>query len=419
MPLAGHNKPEKPNVQLNEILECSMRLTSFNPPARILLGAGPSPVHPRVLRALSRGTIGHLDPEFINLMESIKQGLREVFQTQNELTLAISAPASAAQETCVINLLEPGDTFIACVNGIFGERMAVMGERAGATVIRVNQPWGRAIDPDALRNALRLHSQAKLVGFVQAETSTGALTDAQALTTVAHEYDCLVLADAVTSLGGVPLRIDDWGIDAAFSASQKCLSCPPGLAPITFGPAARKAILNRRTPVRSWFMDMRLLLGYWNENGGRSYHHTAPVNALYGLHEALVMLFEEGLTQSWQRHDRQHRALAAGLEAMGLELAVPAGERLPPLTSVLVPEGVADAVVRQRLLDVYGMEIGAGLGSMAGKIWRIGLMGQGACSENTLLCLKAIEEIVAQEGAPIRHGEALPAAENLLLANTN
>lgn len=391
-----------------------MMLTSFNPPPRILLGAGPSPVHPRVLMALSRGTIGHLDPEFITLMESIKGGLREVFQTQNELTLAISAPASAAQETCVINLLEPGDIFVACVNGIFGERMAIMGERAGATVIRVDQPWGRAVDPDALRKTLRQHPRAKLVGFIQAETSTGALSDAKTLTAVAHEQGCLVLADAVTSLAGVPLKVDAWGIDAAFSATQKCLSCPPGLAPVTFGPSAKQAIVNRRTPVQSWFMDMRLLLGYWSEDGGRSYHHTAPVNSLYGLHEALVMLFEEGLAESWQRHDRQHRALVAGLEAMGLELAVPREERLPPLTSVLVPEGVSDARVRRRLLDVYGMEIGAGLGPMAGKIWRIGLMGQGACSENTTLCLKALEEILIQEGAPVYSGEALSSAEQVL-----
>lgn len=393
-----------------------MALTSFNPPARILLGAGPSPVHPRVLRALSNGTIGHLDPEFIYLMESIKRGLREAFQTQNELTLPISAPASAAQETCVINLLEPGDTFIVCINGVFGERMAIMAERAGAAVIRVDQPWGRAVDPDALRKALERHRQAKVVGFVQAETSTGALTDAQALTAVAHEYGCLVLADAVTSLGGVPLKIDAWGIDAAFSATQKCLSCPPGLAPVTLGPAARKAVLARKVPVQSWFMDLRLLLGYWNENEGRNYHHTAPVNALYGLHEALVMLSEEGLEQSWQRHERQHQALVVGLEAMGLKLAVPLGERLPPLTSVLVPNGVKDSVVRRRLLEVYGMEIGIGLGPMAGRIWRIGLMGQGACSENTLLCLKALEKILLQEGASIRYGEALPAAEYVLAA---
>lgn len=391
-----------------------MTLTSFNPPARILLGAGPSPVHPRVLRALAHGTIGHLDPEFIDLLECIKQGLRQVFLTKNELTLPISAPASAAQETCVINLLEPGDTFVACINGIFGERMAIMAERAGASVVRVDQPWGRAVDPDALRKVLRHHRQVKMVGFVHAETSTGALSDAQALSAIAHEHDCLVLADAVTSLGGVPLKIDAWGIDAAFSATQKCLSCPPGLAPITLGSAAREAIGNRRTPVQSWFMDLQLLLGYWKENGGRSYHHTAPVNALYGLHEALVMLSEEGLEKSWRRHEQQHRALVAGLEAMGLELVVPFGERLPPLTSVRVPNDLGDAMIRRRLLDAYGMEIGAGLGPMAGKIWRIGLMGQGACQENTLFCLKALEEVLSQEGVPLRCGEAIMAAEHIL-----
>lgn len=387
---------------------------SFEPPVRTLMGPGPSHVHPRVLQALARPTIGHLDPEFIRLMDEIKGGLRDVFRTRNDLTLPISAPGSAGQEACIVNLLEPGDTFVACINGVFGERMAQMAERAGATVVRLAQPWGRAIDPDALRDVLKQVPQTKLVGFVHAETSTGALSDGKTLAAVAREYGCLVLMDTVTSLGGVPLEIDAWGIDASYSGTQKCLSCPPGLSPVTFSAAAREVITARKTPVRSWFLDMSLLIAYWDGKGGRSYHHTAPVNALYGLHEALLMIAEEGLEQSWARHKQLHQALVAGVEAMGLEMVVPVGERLPPLNTVRIPAGVDEAAIRRQLLEQHGLEIGAGLGPMAGKIWRIGLMGQSCTPHNLLLCLDLLGQALAGAGITVDPEEARAAAEALI-----
>lgn len=383
---------------------------SFQPPIRILMGPGPSDVHPRVREALARPTIGHLDPEFIRLMDEIKASLRRVFDTDNELTLPISGPASAGQEACVVNLLEPGDKAVICINGVFGGRLAEMARRAGAEVVTVEREWGRVVDPEALEAALAEHPDTKLVAFVHAETSTGALSDAQTLAAVAKRHDCLVLADTVTSLAGVPVRVDDWQLDIVYSGTQKCLSCPPGLSPVTFSSAAREAMAARRTPVQSWFLDLSLLTAYW---GGekRSYHHTAPVNALYGLHEALLMIEEEGLEAIWARHRRCHEALAAGLEAMGLSLAVPEGERVPQLNAVTVPEGVDEAEVRRRLLDEYGLEIGAGLGPMAGRIWRIGLMGQSASPGHVRRCLEALESVLAGLDAPIHRGQAQAAAE--------
>lgn len=383
---------------------------SFHPPTRILMGPGPSEVHARVLEALARPTIGHLDPEFIRLMDEIKASLRRVFETENELTLPISGPASAGQEACVVNLLEPGDKAVICINGVFGGRLAEMARRAGAEVVTVEREWGRAVDPEALETALAAHPDAKLAAFVHAETSTGALSDAQALAAVAKRHDCLVLADTVTSLAGVPVRVDDWGLDIVYSGTQKCLSCPPGLSPVTFSPAAREAMAARRTPVQSWFLDLSLLTAYW---GGekRSYHHTAPVNALYGLHEALLMIEEEGLEAIWARHRRCHEALVAGIEAMGLTLAVPEDERVPQLNAVTVPEGVDEAEVRRRLLADHGLEIGAGLGPMAGRIWRIGLMGRSATPDHVRRCLEALETVLDGMDAPIHTGEARAAAE--------
>ena len=368
-----------------------MTLSPFHPPKRVLMGPGPSDVHDRVREALARDTIGHLDPQFITLMDQIMGGLRQVFRTENQLTMPISAPGSAGQEAAIVNLLEPGDTFVACINGVFGGRMATMAERAGAQVIKVEQTWGRAIDVDALRDTLKRAGTVKLVGCVHAETSTGVLSDARAIAAVAQEFGALTLADTVTSLGGVPVEIDGWGIDAAYSGTQKCLSCPPGLSPVTFGPRARAAMDAREASVQSWFLDLSLLTGYWS-GAKRAYHHTAPVNALYGLHESLVMLLEEGLEAAWDRHATLHAKLVEGLEALGLELAVPAGERTPQLNAVTVPDGVDEAGVRAQLLARHNLEIGAGLGPMAGKIWRIGLMGQSCTQRHVDLCLSALGE---------------------------
>lgn len=375
------------------------------------MGPGPSHVHQRVLEAMARPTIGHLDPEFIRLMDEIKGYLQTLFKTENDLTLPISAPGSAGQESCMVNLLEPGDKCVICINGVFGERLTAMAERAGATVITVRQTWGQAVDPQALEDALREHPDAKLVAFVHAETSTGVLSDAKTLASVAKQHDCLVVADTVTSLGGVPVEVDAWGIDASYSGTQKCLSCPPGLSPVTFSDAARAVISNRKTPSQSWFLDLNLLTGYWSGGAQRAYHHTAPVNALYGLHESLVMLMDEGLEQVWSRHARNHKALVAGLEAMGLEMAVAAGERTPQLNAVRIPEGVDEAAIRKQLLQQDNLEIGAGLGPLAGKIWRIGLMGQSSTMDNVIFCLQKMEQALDAAGANINTGKAEAAAK--------
>jgi len=380
---------------------------SFQPPKRVLMGPGPSDVHPRVLAAMARPTIGHLDPAFIELMDDIKRLLKYAFRTENELTMAVSGPGTAGMETCFVNLVEPGDKVIVCQNGVFGGRMKEMALRCGAEVALVQDEWGRAVSPANLEAVLRQHPGAKLVAFVHAETSTGALSDARTLVELAHRYGCLAIVDAVTSLGGSPLYVDEWGIDAVYSGSQKCLSCTPGLSPISFNERAAAAIRGRKTPVRSWFLDLSLVMAYWGGNGKRSYHHTAPVNALYGLHESLLMLREEGLEAAWARHRGNHEALKAGLQAMGLELLVPEPERIPQLNAVRVPAGVPDASARQRLLDDYGIEIGAGLGALAGHIWRIGLMGYSSRPENVMLCLQAFESVLGSTGAVEAGREAL------------
>lgn len=359
---------------------------------------------------MARPTIGHLDPEFIRLMDEIKDGLRILFATENALTLPVSGPATAGQEAAIVNLVEPGDAVVVCVNGVFGGRLAEMARRAGAVVTTVDQEWGRAVDPAALEEELRRRGQVKLVAFVHAETSTGVLSDAAAIAAVARAAGALTLMDAVTSLAGVPVAVDEWGIDACYSGTQKCLSCPPGLAPVTFGERARAAMAARQAPVQSWFLDLSLLTGYW-AGPQRSYHHTAPVNALYGLHEALLMLLEEGLESVWHRHQASHRALAAGLKAMGLELAVPAAERAPQLNAVRVPAGVDEAAVRHDLLAQHGIEIGAGLGPLAGRIWRIGLMGQSAAPGHVFTLLAALEQVLTDAGAEIARDRALPAAQ--------
>jgi len=387
-----------------------MSISSFHPPVRTLMGPGPSDVHPRILEALGRPTLGHLDPLFVGMMDELKSLLKYAFNTENELTLPISAPGSAGMEACFVNLVESGDTVIVCINGVFGTRMRENVTRIGATAVTVDGEWGKPVDPAQLEEALKAHPEAKVVAFVHAETSTGALSDAKTLCALARQYDCLSIVDAVTSLGGVELRVDDWGIDAIYSGSQKCLSCTPGLSPVSFSDAAIAAIKARKHPVQSWFLDMNLILGYWGEGGKRAYHHTAPVNALYGLHESLVMLQEEGLENAWARHRRMHNALAAGLESLGMRFVVDADSRLPQLNSVYIPEGVDDAAVRQQLLADHNLEIGAGLGDFAGKVWRIGLMGYSARMENIELLLASLAEAMQAQGYDCDPEAALAAA---------
>ncbi len=389
-------------------------IKSFHPPLRTLMGPGPSDVNPRILEAMSRPTIGHLDPQFVRMMDELKRLLQYAFQTGNELTIPVSAPGSAGMETCFVNLLERGDKVVICENGVFAGRMKENAERCGAMPIMVKDEWGRACDPAKLEATLRAHPDARFVAFVHAETSTGAVTDVKAMCDIAHAHGCLTIVDAVTSLGGMELRVDEWGVDAVYAGTQKCLSCTPGLSPVSFSPAAVKVIQNRKTKVQSWFLDLNLVMGYWGTNGGegakRTYHHTAPVNALYALHEALLILQQEGLEQAWQRHAYHHYALKQGLEAMGLDFVVPKEQRLPQLNAVAIPEGVDDAAVRKMLLEDYSLEIGAGLGVMAGKVWRIGLMGYACRKDNVLKCLAALDEVLTRKHAPINHGVAIAAA---------
>ncbi len=371
-------------------------VSSFSPPTRVLMGPGPSDVPTRILQAMARPTIGHLDPAFVALMDELKELIRAAFLTRNAVTFPVSAPASAAMEMALVNLLEPGDKVLVCCNGVFGGRMVEIATRCGAVVVVVDSPWGRAIDVEAVREALLINRDTKVLAFVHAETSTGALSDAQALGALAHEFDCLSLVDAVTSLAGTPLRVDEWKLDVVYSGTQKCLSCPPGLAPITFSDRAVAAIKSRRKPVQSWFLDINLILNYWSGDGGRTYHHTAPVHALYALHEGLLMLQEEGLKARWQRHRDMHQLLLSSLLALGLDWLVPERERLPQLNAVLVPNGIDEAGVRRELLQKHGVEIGAGLGPLSGKIWRIGLMGASCDQRHVDICTQALA--AAMEG---------------------
>ena len=370
---------------------------SFHPPVRTLMGPGPSDVNPRILEALSRPTIGHLDPAFIGLMDDVKRLLQFAFRTQNSLTLPISAPGSAGMECCFVNLVQPGDTVIVAQNGVFGGRMKENVERGGGTAIMVQDDWGSAVDPHKVEAAIRSHPEAKVLAFVHAETSTGARSDAETLCGLARQAGLLTIVDTVTGLGGIDVNVDGWGADAVYSGTQKCLSCIPGLSPVTFSTRAQEAIQKREKKVQSWFLDMGLVMAYWG-GGQRAYHHTAPINMLYGLHEALVILEEEGLENAWARHARHHAALAAGLGALGIEFVVDAEHRLPQLNCVRIPAGVDDAQVRRRLLEEYQLEIGAGLGPLAGKVWRIGLMGYAANRTNVLFCLGALEALLARTG---------------------
>jgi alanine-glyoxylate transaminase/serine-glyoxylate transaminase/serine-pyruvate transaminase len=389
----------------------TMTAKSFIPPKRILMGPGPSDVSERVLQALARPTIGHLDPAFVGMMDEMKGLLQYAFQTKNELTMPVSAPGSAGMETCFVNLVERGDKVIVCQNGVFGGRMKENVERCGATPVMVEDEWGKVVDPNKLEEALKANPDAGLVAFVHAETSTGAQSDARTLVEIAHKHDCLAIVDAVTSLGGTPLLVDEWGIDAIYSGTQKCLSAPPGLSPVSFSERALDAIKNRKSKVQSWFLDLNLVMGYWGGGAKRAYHHTAPINNLYGLHESLVMLQEEGLENAWQRHANHHQALRAGLEAMGINFVVAEADRLPQLNAVTIPEGADDAAVRGRLLQDFNLEIGAGLGALAGKVWRIGLMGSACNMGNVEYCLDALDKVLTEAGARIDSGVAVDAAK--------
>jgi alanine-glyoxylate transaminase/serine-glyoxylate transaminase/serine-pyruvate transaminase len=373
-----------------------MQLTgTFHPSERVLLGPGPSHVPARVLQAMAAPTLGHLDPEYLALMDDTRRQLQAIFRTGNEMTLAVSGTGSAGMEAVVVNLIEPGDEAIVCVNGVFGGRMKDVMERAGARVHAIEAPWGETIPAERVAEALRACPGAKVLGIVHAETSTGAHQPLEEISRLVHEAGALLLVDAVTSLGGLPLEVDAWGIDACYSGTQKCLSCPPGLAPVTFSPRALARMDARKTKVQSWYLDMTMIRNYWGAD--RVYHHTAPINMTYALREACAMVLEEGLEARHERHRRNHLALRAGLEAIGLRY-IPS-QSLTTLNAIHAPEGVDEAHVRRRLLTDFGIEVGAGLGPFKGRAIRIGLMGSSSTRRNVLLVLAALEVILGRSGA--------------------
>ncbi|MBI2320193.1 MAG: aminotransferase class V-fold PLP-dependent enzyme [Betaproteobacteria bacterium] len=387
------------------------RIHSFHPPQRTLMGPGPTEIHPRVLTTMSQPAIGYLDPVFVEMMEELKALLRYVYQTRNPLTFPVSGPGSVGMEYCFVNLVRPGDKVIVARNGVFGGRMIENVERAGGVPIVVEDAWGAPVDAQKVEDALKAHRDARIVTFVHAETSTGVQSDAKALVEIAHRHDALAIVDAVTSLGGTPVLVDAWNIDAVYSASQKCLSCTPGLSPVSFSERVVDYVKARKDKIHSWFMDMNLLLGYWGATT-RTYHHTAPTNSLFGLHEALLLLREEGLENAWARHRRHHIALKAGLEAMGLKFLVKEQHQLPQMNAIHVPEaiGAREAEVRKTLLSEFSLEIGAGLGPLAGKIWRIGIMGYSCRPDNVMLCLSALGSVLSDMGMPLNVGDAEAAA---------
>ncbi len=383
----------------------------LSPPQRLLLGPGPSNVSPRVLRAMSTPLIGHLDPAFLGIMDETKRLLQLTFQTRNELTIPISGTGSAGMEACLVNLLEPGDEAVVCVNGVFGTRMADIVERCGARAVVVDALWGEVVDPADIAAALERCTRPKLVTIVHAETSTGVWQPLEAIAALAHSAGALFVVDTVTSLGGCPVRVDEWGIDACYSGTQKCLSCPPGLAPITFGPRAVDVLRRRRAKVQSWYLDLTMIERYWGAE--RVYHHTAPITMNYGLYEALRIVHEEGLAARWRRHERNHQALKAGLAAIGLALAAREGYQLWSLNSVRIPEGVEDGRVRDALLDEFNIEIGGGLGPLKGKTWRIGLMGESSTAANVLQVLSALECVLPRCGHAVQAGAGVAAAQRV------
>ena len=377
------------------------KFRDIDPGQRVLMGPGPSDVSPRVLQALSAPCVGHLDPYFLSAMDEVRELLQHLFRTENQLTIPVSGTGSAGMEACMVNIVEPGDEVVVCVNGVFGTRMADIVGRIGGKLTRVDAPWGQTIDPEDVRKAIG-NRNPKVVAVVHAETSTGVCQPLEDLIAIAKEAGALVLVDTVTSLGGMEVAVDEMGIDAVYSGTQKCLSCPPGLSPISFSPAAVEAMSNRKTPVVSWYLDMNMVSSYWG--GERKYHHTAPINMIFALREALRIIAEEGLEARFARHRLNHQALVAGLEGMGLSMVVAESDRLPMLNTVYIPEGAADAKVRGALLKDFGIEIGGGLGAFAGKAWRVGLMGHACRRRNVVLFLSALETILKAEGVAVKPG---------------
>ena len=385
----------------------------FQPPPRILLGPGPSSVHPRVLQAMSLPVLGHLDPLFFQVMDDVCEMLRLVLRTSNFMTAPLSSTGTGAMEAACANVLEPGDTAIVCRNGYFGDRLANIASRCGAETVILDSPWGHPVDVDALRDELRRHTRVKMVGVVHAETSTGVLTDLRDIIDLAHEHDALIVVDAVTSLGSHDVQMDAWDIDVCYSASQKCLGSPPGLAPISMGPRAMEVVNTRKTPVQSFYFNLKDLESYWSQT--RAYHHTTPISMTYALRESLRMMMEEGIENRIARHARVAAALRAGLQALGLELTADPQHRLNPLTTVSVPDGIEDAAVRRQLMADYSIEIGGGLGQFAGKVWRIGLMGDGARESNVFALLSALETILSRMDYEVAFGASLSAAQRALV----
>ena len=383
--------------------------TSNYPSGRLLMGPGPSGVHPRVLEALSIPIVGHLDPQFLAVMDRIQEMLRRLFRTENRLTIAVSGTGSSGMESAFVNVVEPGDEVLVCVNGVFGNRMSDIVERIGGVLHRIDRPWGEVFEPTEIEEALQRHPDVKVVAIVHAETSTGALQPLEEIGELCRRDDRLFLVDCVTSLGGERFEADEWNIDVAYSGTQKCLSCPPGLAPVTFSERAVDKLKSRQTKVVSWYLDLSMIEKYWTD-GERAYHHTAPISMNYALHEALCLVHEEGLEARWERHRRNSAALVAGLEALGFSLFAQQGHRLPMLNAVWIPEGVDDAGFRKALLEDYDIEIGGGLGEVAGKIWRIGLMGETSSPENIRTFLGALEALLEESGRLDSPGAGLTAA---------
>jgi alanine-glyoxylate transaminase / serine-glyoxylate transaminase / serine-pyruvate transaminase len=392
-----------------------MLLPPLNPPIRTLLGPGPSDVHPRVLAALAQPTVGHLDPYYLRVMDELQSMLREVFRTKNRMTMAISGTGSAGQEATVLNLIEPGERVLVCINGVFGGRLADMAERAGGEVSKIERQWGEVFDVAEVKDAL-FRVKPKIVAIVMAETSTGAWQPVEEIAAAVRDSGAMLILDTVTALGGIPVEIDKWQIDAVYSGTQKCLGCPPGLAPVSFSDRAVEKILKRRQKVRSWYLDVSLIANYWGSD--RVYHHTAPINMTYALHEALRLVLEEGLEACFARHRKNHLALRAGLAAIGIEYATQAGRELPQLNAVRIPNGVDDATVRKALLEHFGIEIGAGLGAFKGKVWRIGLMGYSSRQTNVVVLLAALEQLLAEQGHRFERGAAVAAANEVYARGT-
>jgi alanine-glyoxylate transaminase/serine-glyoxylate transaminase/serine-pyruvate transaminase len=385
-------------------------LPPLNPPIRTLLGPGPSDIHPRVLAAMAKPTVGHLDPYYLQLMDKVQGGLRELFRTKNRMTFAVSGTGSAGMEAAVVNLIEPGDPMVVCINGVFGARMCDVAERAGAKVTRIERPWGEVFSPEEIERAVTT-AKPKILGIVMAETSTGAWQPIEEISRIVHGSGSLLLVDAVTALGGVPVEVDAWGIDAIYSGTQKCLSCPPGLAPVSFNERAMEIILGRKSKVQSWYLDASMLASYWGND--RVYHHTAPINMSYGLYEAVSIILAEGLDACFARHALNHRALKSGLTALGIKYAAQEGHQLPMLNAIHVPACIDEARVRSELLNRFGIEIGGGLGAFKGKAWRIGLMGYGARPANVYLVLSALEQLLGEQSYKFDHGASIAAASSV------